>query len=69
MRRIRDNVLLLVCVVLGDDCDGRFCLAQIHRLMWNIRRNEDEVSRLVHHALLEALTVARLDSTLDEIDC
>ena len=64
----RNDVLLLVRIIAGDDCDSGFRLAQIHWLMWYVCRDEDKVSGRIHHALFEPFAVARLHSTLHEID-
>ena len=65
---MRDDALVLVRVVPGDDRDRRLGLAQVHRLVRDAGRDEQEVAGLRDDRLLEAVAVARLDAALELVD-
>src|SRR4029453_11377934 len=61
-------MLLLVWVVARHDSNRGLGIAEIDWLMRYVRRDEDEISGLIHHAFFYFLAIARLHPTLEEID-
>ena len=55
-------------VVPRHDGVRRLGIAQIDRLVWDVRRDEDEIAGLVDHRLSQSRAVPRLDASFEEVN-
>lgn len=61
-------MLLLIRVVAGHDRYGRFAAAEVGGLVRDTGRDEQKITGLVHHRMLQALALACAHGALQQVD-